>query len=196
MDVYRELMAVTKADTGVEMTRKQAKTVFLGLLYGMGTNKLAGQLGVEPASAQTIKNALLDAVPSIRHITDDVKGILGKGGFVRTWGGRVYHSEKPKFIDGNHRTFDYKGLNLLIQGSAADETKEAVCRLDDRLRGSDARILLTVHDEIVIVSPKGTAVKNMRTLRECMEGLGLEVPLLSEGEAGYRWGQMEAFKDD
>jgi DNA polymerase-1 len=194
MDVYRELMAVTKEGTGVEMTRKQAKTVFLGLLYGMGTNKLAGQLGVEPASAQTIKNALLDAVPSIRDITNDVKGILSSGGFVRTWGGRVYHSEKPKFIDGNHRTFDYKGLNLLIQGSAADETKEALIRYDS-VR-SDSRLLLQVHDELVICSPKESAAREMKKLRECMEGLGLEVPLLSEGEAGYRWGQMEAFKDE
>ena len=193
MDVYRELMAVTKERSGLEMTRKQAKVVFLGLLYGMGKDKLAGQLGTTPVEAQTIKDALMAAVPSIKEISDVVKRELESGDYIRTWGGRVYHAEPAKLINGQLRTFAYKGLNVLVQGSASDETKEAVIRYVESAK--DSRMLLQVHDEIVISCHRDHAEREMANLRRCMETLELDVPMLSEGEWGYRWGDMKEFKE-
>ena len=194
MDVYKELMAVTKERTGIEMTRKQAKVVFLGLLYGMGKDKLAGQLGTTPIEAQTIKDALMTAVPSIKEISNVVKGELEGGDYIRTWGGRVYYAEPAKLMpNGQLRTFAYKGLNVLVQGSASDETKEALIRYSETANGS--RMLLQVHDELVITCHKQDAEREMANLKRCMTGLELDVPMLSEGEWGYRWGDMKEFKD-
>jgi DNA polymerase-1 len=193
MDVYRELMAVTKERTGLDMTSKQAKVVFLGLLYGMGKDKLAGQLGTSPAEAQEIKDALMLAVPSIKEISTDVKAILTGGEKIRTWGGRLYAVEPPKLINGQMRTFEYKGLNVLVQGSASDETKEAVIRYAQTAR--DSRLISQVHDEIVISCHRDVAQREMANLRQAMEGLGLDVPMLSEGEMGYRWGHMVGYAE-
>ena len=172
---------------------KLVSNCFLGILYGMGKDKLAIQLGTSPQEAQAIKNALLTAVPSIGEISDMVKHELKSGSFVRTWGGRQYYVEPDKTINNEKRTFEYKGLNVLVQGSAADETKEALIRYYSEKTSS--RLLLQVHDELVISAPKEDAAKEMATLRRCMEGLELSVPLLSEGESGYRWGQMEAYAE-
>jgi DNA polymerase-1 len=197
MDVYKELMAITKERSGVEITRKVAKTLFLGILYGMGNSKLAASLDVPPDEARRVKDALMSAVPSIREISNMVSTELKEGSYVRTWGGRCYYSEPPKLINNRLVTFEYKGINLLCQGSAADETKEAVCRLTEALAGVEGtRMLLSVHDEIIIVSPTQTAAANMKILKQAMEGLELDVPLLSEGEIGYRWGQMKEYKDE
>jgi DNA polymerase-1 len=167
---------------------------FLGLLYGMGKDKLAGQLGTTPMEAQTIKEALMTAVPSIKEISNVVKRELESGDFVRTWGGRVYYAEPAKLMpNGQLRTFAYKGLNVLVQGSASDETKEALLRYAESANGS--RMLLQVHDELVITCHKNDAAREMENLRKCMTGLELDVPMLSEGEWGYRWGDMREYKE-
>lgn len=191
MDVYRAMMARTEELSGVTMSRKQAKVVFLGILYGMGIAKLAAQLGISTGDADRIKQALLTAIPSIATLSRDVKRELQSGSFIRTWGGRAYHVEPPKTINGENRTFEYKGLNILIQGSAADETKEALLRYNEA-RGS-SRLVLQVHDELVICAPREEAAREMATLKASMENLELDVPMLSEGEVGYRWGGMEEF---
>lgn len=167
---------------------------FLGLLYGMGKDKLATQLDTTPMEAQSIKSALMTAIPSIKLLADFVKMELSAGSHVETWGGRRYKVEPEKTIDGMRRTFEYKGLNVLVQGSAADETKEALIRYDEAKGNS--RLLLQVHDELVICAPRQDAAREMKILRECMEGLELKVPLLSEGESGYRWGMMEEYADE
>jgi DNA polymerase I-like protein with 3'-5' exonuclease and polymerase domains len=71
-------------------------------------------------------------------------------------------------------------LNVLIQGSAADCTKQAVIDYY-KVKGKDDRLLLTVHDEILAMCPKKTMKKSMQVLKDCMEAVEFEVPMLSEG---------------
>jgi DNA polymerase-1 len=190
MDVYIALMAQTKETTGIEISRKQAKTVFLGLLYGMGVGKLALGLDTSVEEAKKIKEALMRAVPSIKQITQAISRRLKEGGKIRTWGGRLYGAEKPLLINGRMVDFSYKGVNSLIQSCAADETKEALIRYNSVKK--EGRLLAQVHDEILICAPKKAWRAEAKILQECMEGLELDVPMLVEGEHGFRWGSLEA----
>ena len=190
LDVYIALMAQTKEITGIEITRKQAKIVFLGLLYGMGVGKLALGLDTSVDEAKKIKDALMRAVPSIKEITSSISRRLKDGGKIRTWGGRLYAAEKPVLFNGRMQDFSYKGINTLVQGSSADETKEALIRYHSVKK--EGRLLAQVHDEILICAPKKVWRQEAKILRECMEGLELDVPMLVEGEHGFRWGSLEA----
>jgi DNA polymerase I-like protein with 3'-5' exonuclease and polymerase domains len=87
------------------------------------------------------------------------------------------------------RSFEYKLLNYLVQGSSADMTKEAVLRYD--AMGGESQLLLTVHDEIVINAPKKIWRAEMVKLKNAMESIEIDVPLLSDGERGYRWTEMK-----
>lgn len=190
LDVYMALIAQVTSVTGLALTRKQAKIVFLGLLYGMGVGKLAQALDTSVDEAKKIKEALLRSVPSIKEITADISARLKGGGAIRTWGGRLYFAEKPVLFNGRLQDFSYKGINTLVQGSSADETKEALIRYYSAKK--EGRLLAQVHDEILICAPKKAWKAEAKILKECMEGLELGVPLLVEGEHGFRWGSLEA----
>jgi len=189
LDVYIALMAQTKEITGIEISRKQAKIVFLGLLYGMGAGKLALGLDTSVDEAKKIKDALMRAVPSIKEITSAISRRLKGGGKIRTWGGRMYASERPVMINGRMQDFSYKGINSLVQSSAADETKEALIRYNSVKK--EGRLLAQVHDEILICAPKKSWKAEAKLLKDCMEGLELDVPMLAEGEYGFRWGSLK-----
>ena len=108
---------------------------------------------------------------------------------MRTWGGRVYYAEPSKMVDGLPRDYSYKLVNYLIQGSSADITKQAM--IDYHERKGESRLLLNVHDELIITAPKAAWKTEMAVLRTAMNGIPLDAPLLSNGEVGYRWYGME-----
>ena len=113
---------------------------------------------------------------------------------IRTWGGREYYCEPPMIINGRVTTFDYKMVNVLVQGSSADCTKEAVIRFHATRRSPKWRILLQVHDEIVLSAPKAEFPEAMETLRLAMESVKLDVPMLSEGSySAFNWSQMKDY---
>ncbi|HKJ88795.1 MAG TPA: DNA polymerase, partial [Gammaproteobacteria bacterium] len=113
---------------------------------------------------------------------------------LRTWGGRRYHVEPAKKIKGRLMTFEYKMLNQLIQGSAADCTKEAVIQYEDRRE--EGRLLLTVHDEMMALAPADRRDREMARLREAMEAVEFDVAMLSEGKVGEVWARLEDYDDE
>jgi DNA polymerase I-like protein with 3'-5' exonuclease and polymerase domains len=86
-------------------------------------------------------------------------------------------------------TFEYKLLNYLIQGSAADCTKEAIIRYAGAK--VDGRMLVTVHDEINISVPRKAAKAEVKRLREAMESVEFDVPMLTDTEYGPNWGDLK-----
>ena len=91
------------------------------------------------------------------------------------------------------QTFEYKLLNYLIQGSAADCTKEAIIRYDAVRQ--ESRFLVTVHDEINISAPAKAIKKEMALLREAMQSVEFDVPMLSDGKTGPRWSSLTKFEE-
>lgn len=190
LDLHDYAMVLIAQHTGLKLTRKVVKTIAFGLLYGMGAAKLAQRLGVTIQEAQAAKDAYLNTFPGVKQLMDDLKYRGRTNDYMTTWGGRQYYAEPARMINGRMRDFSYKLINYLIQGSSADITKEAVLRYEDTKQ--DSRLLLTVHDEVMICAPKKVWKREMATLRTAMNDIELDVPLLSDGEVGYRWFEMEA----
>lgn len=181
---------------GVTFDRRPVKDTGFGLVYGLGVAGLAKKIEQPYQMAQQLRNAYLKAMPGIKDLNNDMKNRAAHDLPIRTWGGREYFCEKPAIIKGRIRTFEYKMINVLIQGSAADNTKEAICRFDEtKPRNLDSRFLLTVHDETVASAPKEQLIPAMSHLRESMESVEFDVLMLSEGKYGPNWGNLKKYDD-
>lgn len=193
LDIHDHAKGLIDAALGRSMPRKHVKTTGFGLLYGMGIARLAASLNIDNESARELKRAYLNAFPGLRELMTGLKELAQAGLPLRTRGGRLYHCEPPQIINGEVRTFEYKMLNVLIQGSAADCTKEAVIRYHESAPMGH-ELLLTVHDELLVSCPAEEVGEGHEALREAMEGVKFDVPMLSEGKVGYdNWGEMRDY---
>ncbi len=185
--------------------RKQAKTINLGLSYGMGKEKLIKELGLDDLDAEKLFQKYHAKVPFIRALQDQCARVAIDRGYIRTFAGRRcrfdlwesrYERTPPlpleeareKYGDDLKRAYTYKALNRLIQGSAADMTKLAM--LDLWEEGIVPH--LQVHDEVDI-SIENTEQANTvaRIMENCVE---LAVPLLVDQELGKSWGETKEIK--
>jgi DNA polymerase-1 len=193
MDIHTFVQDMLNGATGRQLERRAVKTLNFGLVYGMGRKVLAERLGVSEDEARLIKNAQLRAIPGLKTLSAEVARIGKSGGHITTWGGRHYYCEPPQMINGGIRTFEYKLLNYLIQGSAADCTKQAIINYD-ALR-KDGRFLVTVHDEINLSVPRNKVASEMKLLKEAMLNVKFDVTMLSDGKVGPNWGELSPFKE-
>lgn len=185
LDLHQWAADYINETLGLGISRKQTKTCSFAILYGSGLATLATQMGGTVNEAAKVKAAYLGALPGLQGLIDGLKSRARKNEPFKTWGGRVYYCEEPKFMEGRWRTFDYKMVNYLIQGSSADISKEAVIRYHTAKK--HGRILLMVHDEICVSCPKDKWQEEMAILRDCMENIALDAKLVSDGEVGYNW---------
>ena len=182
--------------------RKQAKTINLGLSYGMGKQKLIKELGLDDNEAEELFTQYHNKVPFIRGLQDQCARVALDRGYIRTIAGRrcrfdhwehrfedsvplPLEEAKEKYGDNLKRSYTYKALNRLIQGSAADMTKLAMLGLWEE--GIVPH--LQVHDEVDIsVENTDQAQKVARIMENCIE---LAVPLVVDIELGRSWGETE-----
>lgn len=188
LDLHQWAADFINSTLGLGITRKQTKTCSFAILYGSGLDTLAAQMGGTRDEAATVKQAYLDALPGLKDLIANLKSRARNNQPFRTWGGRVYYCEPAKFMEGRWRTFDYKMVNYLIQGSSADITKTALIRYHRAKKYG--RILLCVHDEICVSCPAEHWEEEMQILKDCMEGVELDAKLVSEGEVGYNWHEL------
>ena len=137
-----------------------------------------------------MKAAYFQALPEIKPLMKSCSDRGRAGQVIQTWGGREYPVEPPRLVQGRMMDFSYKLLNYLIQGSAGDCTKEAICRWEEGNKFG-GQFLATVHDEINIQAPKESKVAAMRHLRDSMESIEFDVKMLSDGFRGQSWAQLE-----
>jgi DNA polymerase I-like protein with 3'-5' exonuclease and polymerase domains len=189
LDVHSFVKQAVLDLAGLDIVRDVIKTIVFGFIYGQGADSLAQKLELEAEKVKQIRQAILGALPGLKDLDKNLKWIGKSGQFLTTWGGRQYYAEPPLDRGGWFQTFEYKLLNYLIQGSAADVTKESIIRYDAARK--DGRFMLSVYDENNISVPAKAAKKEMLLLRECMMSIELDVPLLSEGEMGPRLGSLE-----
>lgn len=194
MDAHDAVRELVLAATGLDFPRKHIKQTNFGIIYGMGLLKLAGRLDLDIEDARVLKRAVYKAVPGIPKLNKHLKSLARKGEPFFTWGGRKYYCEEDVIIDTDdggkeRRKMDYKMMNTLIQGGAADCTKVGMIQAHERM--SYGRLVLQVHDELLASVPVGKAQRVMREMREGMEDVQFRVPMLSEGEVGrVSWAQM------
>ena len=187
----------------VGVKRKQAKTINLGIMYGMGVGKMANQLGIDQDEAKKLLEIYHDKVPFVKGIADIASRQAGKHGQVRTVGGRICrfplwesnsfgytkplpHEEAIKeYGPGIRRAFTYKALNKLIQGSAADQTKKAMV---DCMR-EGLQPMLQIHDELCFNVESDDQVS--RIVETMENGLSLMVPSKVDTDLQTNWGDVD-----
>ena len=201
-DAYRESDADFHQEVAnmVDIDRSTAKTIGLGIMYGMGKGKLADELGVNTDEAAEILSKFNTYAPFVRELAASVMRSATQKGYIKTLLGRRCHFDmweplrygtgRPmKYNEAIHeyngeikRAFVYKALNKLIQGSAADMTKKAM--VDCYKAGYMP--LLQVHDELVFsVGSK----EDIAGIVETMEGaVPLSIPNKVDAEIGVNWG--------
>lgn len=183
LDPYQLVMQLV----GGDVTRKDAKVVFLGLLYSMGAQALADKLGCDASRATSLRNAIRAAIPDINNLDRDCKRRFELGLPIKTLGGRYVNCEPPS----HGRVWAYKALNLLIQGSAADQTKEAMVWSHSELAVQPfySRILGTVHDEINLCAPEKGADTVKMIMLEAANALPCDVPMRISFGVGSTWAE-------
>jgi DNA polymerase I-like protein with 3'-5' exonuclease and polymerase domains len=188
LDVHQFLMEKIVNDLGLPIERKEAKEMNFGYIYGQGLASLAVKMDRPVDMVQQFRDAQMLAIPGLKALADLIKAKTRAGEPIRTWGGREYYKEESILWQGRMLDFGYKLLNYLIQGSAADVTKESIIRYDDVRR--DGRFALTVYDENNISVPEKALKPEMLILRSAMMSIELDVPLISDGEWGLKLGSM------
>ena len=183
--------------------RKQAKTINLGLMYGMGKNKLMAELGLMKESAEKLIRQYHTKAPFVKQLMDNVSRKANDRGKIRTLLGRACHFDlwqpvqfgifKPlpleearkEYDEPLKRAFTYKALNKLIQGSAADMTKKSMVALYEN--GIIPHI--QIHDEVDISVESD---KKAEDIIEIMESaVELQVPNKVDYESGPSWGEIK-----
>lgn len=178
--------------TGIDLDRKYVKITAFSIIYGAGVTRLAQTLEIDYGKATSIREGYMSAIPGIRVLSNALRSRGRAGQAMRTLGGRLYLPEPPRLINGSMRSFEYKLLNYLIQGSSADQTKESILDWDSS-RNSWDLFLAALHDEMDICCPIGQEQKSMKILKEAMNKPRLDVPVLSEGFFGKNFGELNDF---
>lgn len=176
--------------------RRNAKTINFGLIYGMGPQKLARELNIPLAEARAFMQRYFERLQGIKRFYEDVERQALEQGYVTTLAGRRrllpdLHSENTQEQALARR----QAFNTLIQGSAADIIKLAMLAVhaDPRLRELDARLLLQVHDELLLEAPEAVAAQAGAQVAELMAGVrpggaALDVPLAADWGTARDWG--------
>jgi DNA polymerase I-like protein with 3'-5' exonuclease and polymerase domains len=175
--------------------RRPVKNINLGLIYGQGVGSLAIKNNSTVDETREIKDAILAMYPGLKEMYKDMRKFAKLNKPIVTWGGREYYCEEPIIVKGKLITFDYKMVNVLVQGSAADCTKEAMIRLWAAMvkarKHNSWFFMLQVHDSLVLSVPIEDAEEANEMMRAAMEGVEFNVPMLSEGSfSKENWNAM------
>ena len=185
-----------------QISRTQAKTINLGLFYGMGKNKLSKELGISKDKAEILLNQYNSRVPFVKKLAEAVTQSASKFGFIRTIKGRKcrfdkwepmtfgmnqamnYNEAKANYGNNIRRAFTYKALNRLIQGSAADQAKQAM--IDCYNAGFMP--MLQIHDELCFsIYGDDDIIKIKKEMENSIENL--RVPFKVDVAKGASWGE-------
>jgi len=177
--------------------RRKAKTINFGLIYGMGPRKLAQDLAIPMSEARMFIERYFARFAHIKEFFDGVERDAREHGFVTTLSGRRRSLPDIHSQSGQARALaERQAVNTLIQGSAADLIKFAMLAVfkDEALRRLGARLLLQIHDELLVEVPEENAEAAAERLSALMTdtaswGLELAVPLVADAGVGLNWGE-------
>jgi DNA polymerase I len=177
-----------------EEQRRRAKTINFGILYGMSPFGLSRELGIGGKEAREYIEQYFRRYPGVREYIEEIKAGARKNGYVVTIMGR---RRFIRDIDSRNRVLreaaERMAVNTPIQGSAADLIKVAMIRVDREFRdaGLASRLILQVHDELIVEAPEREGAKAERILTGAMEGAAtLSVPLTVSVSRGRNWGEI------
>jgi DNA polymerase I len=176
-------------------TRRRAKAINFGIVYGISAFGLAAQLNIDQGEAGAYIKTYFERFPGIRTYMDKTRAEVRAAGHVSTVFGRRIHIPAIHSKSGAERQFGERAaINAPIQGAAADIIRRAMMRMPGALAeaGLGTRMLLQVHDELVFEAPEAEAERAIPLIKRVMEGaalpaVALTVPLVVEARAASNW---------
>ncbi len=197
VDVHKRtaslIFGVAEAEVTPEM-RRTAKTINFGVMYGMSSFRLANELRIPRGEAASFINAYFQTYAGVSRFIADTKESAEKNGYVETIMGRRRYIRAITSANKLEKAgAERVAVNTPIQGSAADIVKTAMIRLDAALsrEGISARLLLQVHDELILECPDSEVDAVEKLVQREMESvIALKVPLRVSVESGQSWGEF------
>lgn len=185
LDVHGWAQDLINGDIDGTFARWQIKNIGFGIIYGMGNKRLANTIDTDSGQASLLKRTYLNRM-GLRELDRQLKN----QDHVVTWGGRICPVEPPKELEnGAFMDFRYKLLNTLIQGSAADQTKQAMIDFSEQ---EPDTLAISVHDELVGFCQTKNVRRMRKLLSECMSGQqGFQLAFPTDGAAGKTWAECK-----
>ena len=176
---------------GRVVIRDYAKTMSFGILYGAGPKKISEMLGIPYDEAKLLIDLYKSEVaPGLDKVNRDLMDRYKLRAPFSTIGGRLVKGEPPKIINGRLMNFAFKSLNTLIQGSGADMAKQAM--IDYHKVAQNSRLLLSLHDELIISAETDVVQREAEKLAHCMiHAFTLDVPLIAEAKVGNNFAEVK-----
>ena len=189
VDIY------TTIGNTVGVTRDAAKTLVLAMMYGVGPDKIADSIGVSVNEARNLLDAFMAKFPSVAKYKKQVINDSRKRGpvpYALTYlNRRRYIPDLRSNVMWQRSRAERQAFNTVIQGSSADLIKLAMIRAH-KLIPAESSLILTIHDELVTVTPDHLAEETAAAIREAMEGIkALNIPMIADVKTVQRWGEAK-----
>ena len=180
--------------------RRHAKAVNFGLIYGMSAFGLTRSTDLTLAEAENFVKEYFEHFPGVKNYLDGIRRSAARDGYTETKLGRRRYF--PQLKSGGNQNIraraEREAINSPIQGTAADILKLAMIRMPLALQGAGlaARMLLQVHDELVLECPKAELLQTAKVVQDVMENaFTLNIPLTTDARWGLNWGEMNPIAD-
>jgi len=202
-DIHRATAAEiyhVRLDQVTDEQRKRAKAINFGIVYGQQAFGLSQSLGISMNDAQNMIESYFHKYAGVREWIEKTKQEAKLKGFVRTLLGRVRYVPEINSKNGSMRSFaERTAINTPVQGTSADIIKAAMIKiykhLDTQSGRPQVKMLLQVHDDLLLEVPEQHLEKTATSVREDMENaIRLSVPLIADLKTGANWADMEPFK--
>jgi DNA polymerase-1 len=204
-DIHRATAALVSGIPFDQVSKEQryfAKRVNFGLIYGMGASRLSRESELSREESKKFIEDYFTRLPGVRRYLDGSKQRAYDEGYLETVLGRRRDFSRLKtdlrLGGGDRARMEREAINFPIQGSAADIMKVAMIRLHTRLKAENwrARMILQVHDELVLEVPESDVPATAAVVREVMEGaFHLDAPLRAEANVGMNWADMQPVEE-
>ena len=192
-DIHAETAAKIFGEAQAQQMRRIAKSINFGLLYGMGSRKLAQTIHVSQSEAKSFIEKYFASFPTVREYLESIKAFAKEHGYVETLLGRRRYFDYESANAFARAGFERESVNTVFQGSAADIIKLAMNRLHaEKIDKQERFMLLQIHDELIFEAKDDIAENFAKEAQEIMEHIySLRVPLQCSVAIGNNWGELK-----
>lgn len=191
-DIHTETAIRIFGQDNAAQKRSIAKSINFGLIYGMGSKKLAQTLKISPKEAKTYIDSYFESFPTVKNFLKDQQEQIFTNGYAQTLLGHRRYFDFTNATELMRANYLREGINSIFQGSAADLIKLAMLKIYDKFKNSPVKMLIQVHDELIFELPKEIAPSVSKEIETIMNGIyTLNVPLKCGISLGKNWAELK-----
>ncbi len=191
-DIHLETAIRIFGEKSAQQKRNIAKSINFGLLYGMGSRKLANEIGVSQSEAKEYIKSYFESFPTVKTYLENIVEFSKEHGYVKTLLGRKRYFDYDKANAFLRASFEREAVNTVFQGSAADLIKLSMNKMYDILKDMPNAMLLQIHDELIFEVKEDQTESFAKLAKSIMEEVyPLNIPLKCSVNIGNNWGELK-----